>query len=141
MATAKWATPASVGSNIAGTALNSLANGAASSLLTHDNSSALDYFCNVRVTLGSFTSTTGASITLVVFSTQNNNAPDNVAAEGGGDRYTQPLTVGASAKEVNFPNVRLYPESCRFAIVNNSGAAFASSGNALTVRTYNEQVA
>jgi hypothetical protein len=140
MATAKWATPSSVGSNIAGTTLNSLANGSASAFVTHDNSSNLDLYCNIRVTLGSITPSAGGTISLVVFSTQSGNAPDNTATLGGGDQYSVPLTTGASIKELNFPMVRLYPESCRICVVNNSGVALAASGNALTVRPFNESV-
>lgn len=141
MATARWATPSSIGSNIAGTALNSLANGGSSAFITHDNSSNLDLYAAVGVALGSFTSTTGASITLRVYAALSGYTPDDTGSVGGGDSYTIPLTVGASAKSVVFPMVRLPPFSCRLQITNNSGATFASSSNTLAVQPYNEAVA
>lgn len=142
MATAKWATPSAASANFAGTTLNSLANGSTSAVVTYDNSSNLDYYGNVLLNLGSFTSTTGASVTLRVFATNNGTAPDTTGnAATGGDTYTVPITVGASAKVVVFPMVRLYPESLRLCITNNAGAAFAASSNTLVLRPYNESVA
>jgi hypothetical protein len=141
MATAKWATPTTTAGNIAGTTLDSLANGSTSAFVTHDNSTSLDLYANVRVTLGSLTPTTGGSITLRVFSTAGGAAPDNTGSVGGGDAYTVPLTVSTSAKEASFPMVRLYPESCRLCITNNAGVSLAASGNALYVRPFDETVA
>jgi hypothetical protein len=141
MATAKWSSPSAQGANIASTTLDSLANGSSSTRVTYDNSSNLDLYASVLVNLGSFTSTTGASITLRVYSAQSADVPDDTGSVGGGDAYTQPITVGASAKVVVFPMVRLYPESLRLQITNNGGAAFAASSNSIKVRAYNESVA
>lgn len=141
MATAKYATPSGQGSNIASTTLDSLANGSTSAFVTHDNSTALDLYASVLVNLGSITSTTGASITLRVFSAQSSDVPDATGSVGGGDGYTQPLTVSTSAKVVVFPRVALYPESLRLSITNNAGVALAASGNSIKVRPYNESVA
>jgi hypothetical protein len=140
MAVAKWNTPSAVGSNIAGTTLNSLADGSTSAFVTHDNSTNLDLQASVAVLLGSFTSVAGATITLRAYSAQSTNIPDNTGSVGGGDTYTQPITVGASAKVVVFPLVRLYPESMRLQITNNAGAAFAAASNQILVRPYNENV-
>lgn len=142
MSTVKWATPSAQGSNIASTSLDSLANGSTSAVVAHDNSANLDLYGSVLVNLGSFTSITGASITLRVFSKQSTDTPDSTgAAVSACDSYTMPLTVGASAKVVVFPMVRLYPEALQLAITNNGGAAFAASGNSIKVRPYNESVA
>jgi len=141
MSTVKWATPSAQGSNIAGTTLNSLANGSTSAFITHDNSANLDLYASVCVKLGSFTSTTGASISLRIFSSQSADVPDATGSTGGGDTYTIPITVGASAKVAVFPMVRLYPESLRLCVTNNAGAALAASSNTLTVRPFNESVA
>jgi hypothetical protein len=140
MSTVKWNTPSAQGSNIASTTLDSLGNGSSSTRVTYDNSSNLDLYASVLINLGSFTSTTGASITLRVYSTQSADVPDDTGSVGGGDTYTQPITVGASAKVVVFPMVRLYPESLRLQITNNGGAAFAASSNSLKVRPFNENV-
>ena len=141
MATAKWATPSAVGSNIASTTLDGLANGSTSSFVTHDNSSNLDLYASVRIDLGSITPATGGSITLRVFSAQGATAPDATGGVGGGDAYTQPLTTSAGAKVAIFPMVRLYPESLRLCVTNNAGVSLAASSNALYVRPYNESVA
>lgn len=138
MAVAKWNTPSAVSSNIASTTLDSLANGSTSSFVTYDNSSNLDLYASVRINLGSFTSTTGASITLRVFAAQDTTVPDATGSVGGGDNYTVPITVGASAKVIVIPMIRLYPESMRLCVTNNGGATLASSSNALYVRPYNE---
>jgi hypothetical protein len=141
MATAKWATPSAQGSNIAGTTLDSLANGLTSAFVTHDNSANLDLYASVLVNLGSITPAAGGSITLRVFSLQSADAPDNTGSVNGGDAYVQMLTTSASAKVVVFPMVRLYPESLRLCITNNAGVALAASGNSIKVRPFNESVA
>lgn len=141
MATAKWATPSAVGSNIAGTTLNSLANASTSTFVEHDNSSNLDLYASVRLNLGSITPTTGGSVTLRVFSDQDTTTPDATGSVGGGDTYTQMLTTSTSAKVVIFPMIRLYPEACQLCITNNSGVTFNSANNELRVRPFNEAIA
>lgn len=139
MATAKWATPSALGADIAGSTLNNLGNGSTSAFVTHDNSANLDLYAFVEIVLGSFTSTTGASITLRAYPNAG-TAPDDTGSVGGGDAYTVPITVGASAKRVVVP-IRLYPCSMRLQVTNNGGAAFASSGNSIKLMPYNESVA
>jgi hypothetical protein len=138
MAVAKWATPGTRSSNLAGTALNSLGNLSASSLISYDNSSNRDLYGIVTVKLGSITPGTGGSVTLRIYAGDGTDLPD---ANGGAfDSYTAALASGAGAKVVTFPMVRLYPFQCRFQIVNNAGVNFAASGNELYVRPYNEDV-
>ena len=76
MATAKWSTPGSVGSNILSTVADSLGNGSTSAFVEHDNSSALNLYASVRLNLGSITPGTGGSVTLRVFSSQDTTDPD-----------------------------------------------------------------
>ena len=138
MAVAKWATPGTRSSNLAGTALNSLANLSASSLISYDNSSNRDLYGIVTVKLGSITPGTGGSVSLRIYAGDGTDLPD---ANGGAfDSYTAALASGAGAKVVTFPMVRLYPFPCRLQIVNNAGVSTAASGNELYVRTYNENV-
>jgi len=118
--------------------VNSLANGSSSGLMTYDNSTNLDLYASVAVSLGSITPSAGGSITLRVYSTQGATVPDDTGSVGGGDTYTLPLTTSAGAKVVVFPMVRLYPESMRFQITNNAGVSFAASGNSVSVKPYNE---
>jgi hypothetical protein len=141
MATAKWATPSAQGANIAGTTLDSLANGSTSAFVTHDNSSNLDLYGSILINLGSLTPGTGGSITLRVFSAQSADVPDATGSVGGGDTYTQMLTTSTGAKVVVIPMIRLYPESMRLCVTNNAGVALASSSNSIKVRPFNESVA
>jgi hypothetical protein len=136
MAVAKWSTPSTRSSNLAGTTLNSVANGSESARVTYDNSTTRDLYGFVTVKLGSITPATGGSITLRVTASDGTDLGDAV----GGDLYTMPLTTGASAKIVNVPLVRLYPYSLRLSVVNNAGVALAASGNEIYVRAFNEDV-
>lgn len=140
MSTAKWATPGSA-TSLTLSSVNSLANGSSSGLMTYDNSTALDLYASVAVSLGSLTPTSGGSITLRVYSAQGATAPDDIGALGGGDAYAVPLTTTTGAKVAIVPMVRLYPESMRFQITNNAGVALAAASNAISVRPFNESVA
>jgi hypothetical protein len=141
MATAEWAAPSTRSSNIASTTLDSIANGSTSAFVTYDNSSVRDFYAAVTIKLGSFTSTTGASITLRVYATDGTDTPDNTGSVGGGETYTVPITVGASAKVAVIPMVRLYPFSMRLQVTNNGGATTAASGNEMYVTPFGESIA
>ena len=138
MAVAKWASPGSRSANLAGTALNGRANGSESAFIAYDNSAARDLYAAITVKLGSLTPTTGGSITLRVYSGDGTDTPDQGA--GSFDTYTAALTVGASAKTVVFPMVRLYPFPCQMTLVNNAGNSTPAGGNELYVRPFNEDV-
>ena len=137
MAVAKWAAPSARSSNIAGTTLNSLANGSESAVVNYDNSAALDLYSVVTIKLGSISSATGGSITLRVTLSDGTDTADRV----GGDLYVVPLTSGASAKVAVINMVRLYPFSMRLSVVNNAGVTLAASGNEIYVRPWNEDIA
>ena len=144
MAVAKWSTPSTRSSNLAGTTFNTLANGSAGSAINFDNSSNKDLQGIVTVKLGSLTPTTGGSITLRVYCGDGTDNPDiatGVNAPGGAfDSYTAALTTSTGAKVVTFPMIRVYPFPCIFQIVNNAGASTAASGNEFYIRTFNEDV-
>lgn len=137
MAIAKWATPGTRSSNIAGTTLNSLANNAESSVVTYDNSSNRDLYAAVCIKLGSITPATAGAISLRVTINDGTDTADRAA----GDVYPVSLNSGASAKVVIIPLVRLYPYSLRLSLVNNSGVSLAASGNEIYVRPFNEDIA
>jgi hypothetical protein len=136
MAVAKWAAPSARSSNFAGTTLNSLANGSESAVVTYDNSTNRDLYGVVTIKLGSITPSSGGTITLRVTLNDGTDTADKI----GGDVYSILLTSGASAKVAVFNMVRLYPYSMRMSVLNNSGVAFAASGNELYVRPWNEDV-
>lgn len=136
MAVAKWSAPSARSSNLAGTTLNSLANGSESAVVTYDNSANRDLYGLVVIKLGSITPAAGGSITLRVTLNDGTDTADRI----GGDLYVVPLTSGASAKVAVVNMVRLYPYSMRFSVVNSAGVALAATGNELYVRPWNEDV-
>ena len=136
MAVAKWATPPSRSSNFAGATLDSLANAGESAVVTYDNSTNRDLYGLVTLKLGSITSATGGSVTVRVTLNDGTDTADKT----GGDLYVVPLTSGASAKVAVVNMIRLYPFSMRLSIINNSGVAFAASGNEIYLRPWNEDV-
>ena len=136
MAIAKWSAPSARSSNLAGTTLNSLANGSESAVVTYDNSANRDLYGLVVIKLGSITPAAGGSITLRVTLNDGTDTADRI----GGDLYVVPLTSGASAKVAVVNMVRLYPYSMRFSVVNSAGVALAATGNELYVRPWNEDV-
>ena len=138
MSIAKWATPSARSGNLAGSALNSLANGSESAFIAYDNSTARDLQAAVTVRLGSLNAGTGGSVTLRVYAGDGTDTPDRGA--GSFDTYTEGLTTGTSAKVVVFRMVRLYPFPCQFTVVNNAGNSTPASGNELYVRPFNEDV-
>ena len=137
MSIAKWATPSTRSANFASTTLNSLANAGESTAVTYDNSSNKDLYGLVTIKLGSITPSTGGSITIRVTLNDGTDTADRI----GGDLYTIPLTSGASAKIAMVNMARLYPFSMRISVINNSGVAFAASGNELYITPFNEDIA
>jgi hypothetical protein len=138
MAVAKWATPSTRSSNLAGTTFNSLASGSAGAAINFDNSGNKDLNGIVTVKLGSLTPLTGGSITLRVYSGDGTDVPD---LNGGSfDSYTEGLTTTTGAKVVTFKMIRVYPFPLIFQIVNTSGVSTPGSGNEFYICTYNEEV-
>jgi hypothetical protein len=136
MANAKWAAPSARSGNLAGTALDSLANGSESAVVTYDNSTNRDLYGSVAIKLGSITPAAGGSVTLRVTLNDGTDTADRI----GGDLYVVPLTTGASAKVAMVNMVRLYPFAMRLSLVNSAGVALPASGNELYVRPWNEDV-
>lgn len=136
MATAKWSTPVTA-TNIAGTALNSLANGSTSSVMTYDNSTNRNLYARLTLDLGSITPTSGGSITIRYVGRYSGTAEDITT---GLESYTLPLTTSTSAKKVIFEMIRLYPFSDGFVLVNNAGVALAASSNTLNLEAFSEEV-
>jgi hypothetical protein len=136
MAVAKWATPSARSSNFASTVLNSLASAGESAVVTYDNSTNRDLYGLVTLKLGSITPVTGGSITVRVTVNDGTDTADQI----GGQLFVVPLKPGTGPKVAVVDMIRLYPYSLRFSIINNSGVAFAASGNELYVRPWNEDV-
>ena len=139
MATAKWSTPGAESSELSGTALNSLASGSSSTAIAYDNSTNLDLYGRLRIALGSITPTVGAYISIAVYAATGSVTPD-FAGAGAGDVYVVPLTTTASAKVIIVPMIRLYPFPVKIVVTNNSGTAFAASGNGVYLTPYDEAI-
>jgi hypothetical protein len=138
MAVVRWSAAGARSANLAGTALNSLATGSASSLMAYDNSTARDLYAAVTVKLGSITPGTGGSVALRVYAGDGTDLPD---ANGGAfAAHVAVLASGAGAKVVIFPHVLLYPFPMRLQLVNNAGVTTAASGNELYLTPFNEDV-
>lgn len=137
MATAKWGTPATESSNLAGTLLNSLANGSATTRIAFDNSTNKNLYTKVTVVLGSITPGTGGSITLRSLHRRSTNDEDITTSL---ESYTMLLSTGASAKRVIIPMVRIYPFDMGFLVTNNAGVSLAATGNEFYCQDYNEDV-
>jgi hypothetical protein len=138
MSVAKWASPGSRSSNLAGTALNSLANGSESAFIAYNNSTARDLYATVTVKLGSLNAGAGGSVSLRIYAGDGTDTPDRGA--GSFDTYTEGLTTGTSAKVVVFRMVRLYPFPCQMTVVNNAGNSTPASGNEIYITPFNEDV-
>ena len=138
MAVAKWATPGTRSSNLAGTTFNTLASGSAGAAINFDNSGNKDLNGIVTVKLSSLTPVTGGSITLRVYSGDGIDLPD---LNGGSfESYTEGLTTTTGPKCVTFKMIRVYPFPLIFQVVNTSGVSFPSSGNEFYIRTFNEEI-
>lgn len=127
----KWSalgTLATISPPGSGTAVNSLPSTSASGFMTYDNSTNRHQYASVHITSTTFTST-GAepSIRLRAYVVHNAKVPTDLAAHPGGETYVIPVPIGAGAKEANCPLVRLYPESMRFQLINDAGAALGST--------------
>jgi hypothetical protein len=148
MATVKWgAAPTSRGT-VLSTQMDSLANAGFSALgSAYDNSSNLDRWGWIELSLGSLTPTAGACIYVYL-------AP---SLDGGtdyddGPASTNPashllvavlqLKTGAAAKKVvSLTPFSLPPGLFKFAIKNQAGVALASGSNTMVLYTSNEAVA
>ena len=143
MATAKWSAAGTESSNIAGTALDSLANGGLSAILA-DIGNASGKNLNIRfwVKLGSLTPTAGGSITVRLVCKRSSTYITRSATVFIGEQATLPLTTAAEAKELSTCAMRLPgPFDVGVEIVNNAGVALAASGNEVYYQVWDEEVA
>jgi len=137
MSTVKWSGLGTLGDNIAGTALNSLADAATSAFITYDNSGNKDLYALVLLELASMTPLTGAAVVLRAYPTVGGVTPDNVIG-GEAEVQSRSLTTTTGAKIAIFKIGLIGPVSLRLSITNNAKAAFAASGHSLRVVTFNE---
>lgn len=140
MATAKWATPSSRSSDLAGSVLNvtgGIATGSESGTITYDNSTNKNLYGLITIKLASIDPSAGGSITLRV---QLSDGTDTADGKFGGDLYTTLVKDDSSAKVIMINMVRLYPFSMRFSVINNLGVTISATGNNFYVTPWNEDV-
>jgi hypothetical protein len=142
MATAKWKAAEAESSNIAGTALNSLATATASSNLA-DIANGTGKNLNIRfwIILGS-AAFTGGTIQVRLVPKRGSTYVSHDVPTFTGESDSIAIPTGTSAKELASRAMRLDgPFTFGIEIVNNSNVAFASSGNEVYYQVWDEEVA
>jgi hypothetical protein len=157
MATEKW-TPGSLqstwGACFAGADLNSLASASSvlSSLADIDNSSALDMFADISISLGSITPAAPNFVGVYLYPVNQDGTSYGDGLFTGGTQSTgvpSPsyfvgsivLTTTAKVQVGMLERIVLPPGKFRWLVQNNAGVAFASSSNTISFRTYNRSIA
>jgi hypothetical protein len=149
MAIAKWATPSSLSSDVAGSGagtLNSnpgLANGAVTSVLADivNTGSALDLNVYFELVIASMTVSSGGSISIGLVEKLSSNNYAKFSASVMPVEFAIRAGVAATqAFEMRF-DMRLLPGTWGIVVLNNLGAALPTTSNTLKYATYNESVA
>lgn len=136
MSTAKWANALTESSNIAGTALNSIANGSASGILA-DVSGNNSLNLLLWIELGSITPAVGGSIAVRLRRKRSSTYEDATVSQ----IVANPLLLsGASAKKTNVCVALPGPFTYGVEIINYAGVALNASGNAVYLQEYSEDV-
>jgi hypothetical protein len=142
MATAKWKAAEAESSNIAGTALNSLATATASGILA-DISNGTGKDLNIRfwIVLGS-AAFTGGTIQVRLVPKRSSTYVSRDESTFTGESASIAIPTGTSAKELCSGGMRL-DGGFTFGVelVNNSGVTLASSGNEVYYQVWDEEVA
>jgi hypothetical protein len=141
--TFKWVATSSRGNQLT-TELNSLANGAYSAASTaYDNTSNLDEWGALDITLASLNPTAGAylQIFLVVSldGTTYQDVPSSTNPGFSMSAVVVELTTGSAAKRVMTPLFRIPPTKFKFILLNKSNVALGASSNTVALYTANEQ--
>ena len=122
---------------ILGTELNSLANGSASSASSAvDNTSALDLFADLTFTVATQGSSrsTGATVSIFMVMALDGTNYDDVSATTAELVAVFPLDAATTGRQATRRDVPIPPGLFKLFAVNNTGQAFASSGNLLEYR-------
>lgn len=137
MATAQYSSLGTRSTNLAGTTFNGLVNTGESARISYDNTTSRSLYASVTIILGSITPSASPSIILRVTATDGaGTLGDGV----NGDLYPLAIASGTGIKTTVVPFIRLYPTSCRFSIINNTGTTLAASGNEFYLSTFTEEV-
>jgi len=110
MSVAKWTALSTESSNIAGTALDSKANGTTTFIADITNTTDKDLYLNVWVTLGSITPTAGSSVTLQLRQKRSSTYAENTL-----EQYVA-ATNGTGARVVELAAVMRIPHGGTFGL-------------------------
>lgn len=141
--TFKWSALASRG-NVLTTELNALANGGFSAVgPAYDNTTNLDEWGFLDITLASLTPTAGAYLQFFIAQSLDGTTYENPPASTNPGYHMSVMTVavttGAGTKRIQTPGFRLPPGKFKFVLLNASGVALGATLNTVALYTSNEQ--
>ncbi len=128
----QWTTPAAEGSNLITTQADSLANGSESASFTLDNSTTKLLYGKIRITLGSITPATAASITLKIYGPNADIGGSIISS------LTFVISTGVGAKVLE-KVIQIPPFANNATLTNNAGVALAASGNGVYAQMFTEE--
>jgi hypothetical protein len=130
----KWSALGSESANIAGTALDSKADGTTTFIADIDNTTNKDLYVQFWLALASVNPTTNKSVTLQLRRKRASTYADNAS-----ESLMITVNAGASAKNIDF--VMRLPSAGIYGLfwTNGMGVASVASGNALYSQTWNEE--
>lgn len=144
MATTKHKAYTGAIASVLTTELNSLASGSASSASSAlDNSSALDLFADLTLTVAAQGSARSAGANVSVYMTQaldGTNYDDTLAATAEVVAVFS-LDAATTARQASRRDVPVPPGLFKLFAVNNTGQALAASGNILEIRYHSVETA
>jgi hypothetical protein len=126
------------------TELNSLANGSASAASSAiDNSSNLDLYCDLTLTLATQGSAraTGALVSVYMVQALDGTNYDDVLVSSAQLVALFPLAAATTAAQVTRTDVMVPPGLYKLFVLNGTGQALAASGNLLEHRFHSIETA
>ena len=144
MATTKHKAYSASIASILTTELNSLANGSASSASSAiDNTSNLDLYHDLTFTVATQGSSrsAGATVSIYLVMALDGTNYDDVSSTTAELVAVFPLDAATTARQATRRDVPVPPGLFKYFVVNNTGQAFASSGNILEWRGHSIETA
>ena len=137
MAVAKWSAFGSESANLAGTALDSKANGTTTFVADIDNSTYRDLYASFWAAFGSITPGPGGSVTLSL-----RRKRGSAYAENPCEQVTSAITGGTTPRAFALEFAMRLPGPGVYGLyfTNNLGPSTAASGNSLFQIDFNEDV-
>lgn len=135
-----WSVPNDESANVAGSSLDSLANGAVSNVLTDIvNTATKALYVALWIELGSLTPTTNGNLKILFRRKRGSTYSDANATVHTGESVTVQLLPTIGAKYIAIDGILLRgPFTYGLQIVQNAGVSLAASGNAVYYQTYTE---